>query len=162
MKCLKNNRWRYFGVLVLLLLVPGCTPASAPSAPLKINDIPVPPGSVIYTDPDEMTLDMTYMTTRNAFGVSNHNCRATALYYFLESAGYGLDEHLSFYQTAFATTDWRLDKTLALAGIRRWTRSSTAGAQTLTLGVIPFTRDDNSVDHILMMVLVTGELPCRP
>ena len=161
MKCLKNNLWRYFGVLVLLLLVPGCTTAVAPSAPLKIKNIPVPPGSAIYVGSYESTLDMMYITTRGAFGVSSHNCEANALYYLWESTGDRLDEQLSFYQTAFATTDWHLDKMLDLPGIQRWIRSSTAGNQTLTLGVIPFARGD-SFDYILMMVLVTGEMTCRP
>ena len=161
MKCLKNDMWRYFGVLVLLLLAPGCTPAAAPSAPLEINDIPVPPGSAIYVGADGPTLDMMYITTRSAFGVSNHNCEAHALYYLLAHTGYGLDENLSFYQTAFATTDWHPDKAVDLLGVRRWTRSSTAGNQTLTLVVIPFARGD-SFNYILMMVLITGETTCRP
>ncbi len=160
MNYLKNNFWQYISVFALLVMVSGCNPTSTSGAPIDIHDIPVPSGSTIYTGPYESTVDMMYITTRRAFGVSNQNCEANTLYYLLERTGYGLDEYLSFYPTAFATTDWQADKAIDLPGVRRWTRTSTAGSQALTIGVIPFTRGD-TVEYLLMLVLVTGELPCH-
>jgi hypothetical protein len=159
MNYLRKDLRRYIVMLFLLFIVPSCVPASTASTPAAIHDIPVPPGSVLYEGPYESTLDMMYITTRRAFDISNRNCEEETLYYLLESPRDGLDEQLGSYQTAFAATDWRPDETVDLLGVRRWTRPSTAGEQTLTLGVIPFTRGD-SIDYILTMVLVTGT--CHP
>ena len=160
MNYLKNSNWQYFSVFIFLLMVSGCTLTSASAAPVNIQDIPVPPGSVIYEGPYESTLDMMYIITSHAFGLSNQSCEANTLYYLLENTSHGLDEHLSFYQTALATTDWHADEATDLPGVRRWTRSSSAGDQSLTIGVIPVPLGD-SVDYLLMLVLVTGDLTCR-
>ncbi len=160
MNYLKNNFWQYISVFALLVMVSGCNPTSSSGAPINIHDIPVPSGSTIYTGPYESTIDMMYITTRRAFGVSSHNCEANTLYYALEPTGYGVDNYLSFYQTAFATTDWHSDKAIDLPGVRRWTRTSTAVSQALTIGVIPFPRGE-TVDYLLMLVLVTGESSCH-
>jgi hypothetical protein len=162
MKPSKHIIWRCVGVFVLFLSVAGCSRVPNPSAPLDIEDIPVPPDSVFYWGgPYEAVLDMAYATTRSAFGVSNHNCEVNQRYFLLEGPGYGLDKPLEFYQTAFADTDWRLDETLDLPGVRRWTRSSTAGTQTLTIGIVPLAENDSDA-RILWLILVTGKLPCRP
>jgi hypothetical protein len=160
MNDLKNSNWQFISVFIFLIIVSGCTLTSASSAPVNIQDIPVPHGSIIYEGPYESTLDMMYITTSRAFDLSNHGCEANTLYYLLENTRHGLDEHLTFYQTALATTDWHADETTDLPGVRRWTRSSSAGDQSLTIGVIPIPLGD-SVDYLLMLVLVTGDLTCR-
>jgi hypothetical protein len=160
MNYLKNSNWQFFSVFIFLIMVSGCTLISASSAPVNIQDIPVPPGSTIYEGPYESTLDMMYITTSRAFGLSNHSCEANSLYYHLENTIHGLDEHLTFYQTALTTTDWQADEATDLPGVRRWTRSSSAGDQSLTIGVIPVPLGD-SIAYLLMLVLVTGDLTCR-
>ncbi len=162
LKFCKSHYELFVSALAVLLLLAGCAATSAPGKPLSIEEIPAPPGSQIYKGGAEITVDMMYMATRRAFGVSNHNCEANALYYFLANKGNGLDEYLSFYPTAFAKTDWSRDKSVDLPGVQRWLRPSTKGDQALTLGVIPFARDNSTdYDYILMMVLVTGDLACR-
>ncbi len=151
-----------FACMFAVLLLAGCAPSSPPGNPLSIEEIPAPPGSQVYKGGAESTVDMMYTTTRRAFAVSNQNCQANTQYYFLPQQGDGLDEYLSFYSTALAGTNWSRDKSVDLPGVQRWLRASTKGDQALTLGVIPFARNDSTgYDHILMMVLVTGDLACH-
>lgn len=160
MNYLKHTFWRHVSIFALLIMVSGCGSPSASGTPIDIHDIPVPPGSTLYEGSYESTIDMMYITTRRAFGVTNNKCVANTLYYIMERTGDGFDEYLSFYQTAFAPTDWQADTAIELSGVQRWTRTSSAGNQSLTAGVIPFTQGD-TVDYLLVLVLVTGELPCH-
>lgn len=150
--------WRICSIFVSCRLLQGPKPQRTTR---HRGDTCAPDSVVYWGGPYEAVLDMAYATTRSAFGVSNHNCEVTQRYYLLEGPGYGLDKPLEFYRTTFADTDWRLDETLDLPGVRRWTRSSTAGTQTLTIGIVPLAEDDSD-PRILWLILVTGELPCRP
>ncbi len=162
LKFLKCHSELFVSMFIILLLSGCATSTSTPGNPLSIEDIPVPPGSQVYKGGAESTVDMMYLTTRRAFAVSNQNCQANTRYYFLPPQGNGLDEYLSFYPTALAGANWSRDKSVDLPGVQRWLRASTKGDQALTLGVIPFARNDSTgYDHILMMVLVTGDLTCH-
>lgn len=102
---------------------------------VRLSEIAVAPGLVVYEGPQELVLDNALIAAQSAFEVDAGRAETQ---FFLMPADMAWEQLEQFYLDKLADEGWDRDKELS-GGMTRWTRESASGRQVLVLASVPAT-----------------------